>query len=134
MQKNKISLEEIFVSALTYFTMGCGGVLYCIYKYFAKKKITSFVRFNIFQSIFLSLLYFCIALAIGLLMSFLLLIPGIKYLAAQISFLLNREVLGAYSIMQIFVFGIVLYASILSALGKIPRIYWVSKIIDRQAG
>ncbi len=132
MHNKKISIEERLVSAITYFTMGCGGVLYCIYAYFRKKKITSFLRYNIFQSIFLSLLYFCIAMAIGLVMTFLSYIPGIKYLVAQISFWLNKAFIGEYSFLQIIVFGIVLYASFISLLGRIPRIYWVSKIIDQQ--
>lgn len=133
MRNKKISIEERLVSAITYFTMGCGGVLYCIYAYFRKINLTYFVRYNIFQSIFLSLLYFCIALAIGLIMTFLSYIPGIKYIAAQLSFLFNEEILGDYSFVQIIVFGIILYASILSFFGRIPRIYWVSRIIDRQA-
>ena len=132
MHNKNISIEEKLVSAITYLTMGCGGVLYCIYTYFAKKKISQFVRFNIFQSIFLSLLYFCVAMAIGLLMTFLSYIPGIKYLVAQISFLLNKGFIGEYSFLQIVVYSIVLYATLVALLGKIPRIYWVSKIIDRQ--
>ena len=71
-------------------------------------------------------------MAIGLVMTFLSYIPGIKYIVSQISFWINRSVMLDYSLIQIFVFGIVLYASIVSLLGRIPRIYWVSKIIDRQ--
>ena len=133
MHNKKISIQERLVSAITYFTMGCGGVLYLIFAYFQKKQISKFLRFNILQSIFLSLLYFCIAMAIGLVMTFLSYIPGIKYIVSQISFWINRSIILDYSLIQIFVFGIVLYASIVSLLGRIPRIYWVSKIIDRQA-
>lgn len=134
MHSSKINIEERLVSAITYFTMGCGGFLYCIYAYYKKKNFSDFLKFNIFQSIFLSLLYFCFAMAIGLIMTFLSYIPGIKYIVAQIAFWLNKDFIGDYSFMQAVVIGIVLYASTLSLLGKIPKIYWVSKIIDRQVG
>ena len=69
-----------------------------------------------------------------LLFKFLSYIPFLNYLVAQISFLFNRPVLFDYSAIQVFMIGLVFYMAGVSLLGRLPRVYWVSNIIDKSAG
>lgn len=133
MYKNSAGIFDRAVSVLTYLTAGWGGIIISVIMYFRRKMPSHFLRFNIFQSIFISLLYFILAAGLGLISKFLSYIPFINYFVSQISFIFNRPVFYDYSIIQIFVAGLVLYTVLISALGKYPRIFWVSKIIDHAA-
>ena len=133
MFKSSISIPDKLGSAISYLTAGWGAVIILFILYIRKKHASHFLRFNTLQSIFISLLFFVISMAVSLLADFLKYIPVINYLTAQILFLLNRPVLFHWSIIQIFLLGLTLYMTIFSLLGKYPRIYKLSKIIDYNA-
>jgi len=133
MSKRAVTISDKIVSAVTYITAGWGGLIYSVILYFAKKKMSYFVKFNIFQSIFISALYFCLAIALNIIMNILSFIPFLNYLVAQITFIFNRPIIGRYSIIQIAIIGLITYTTAFAILGKLPRIYWVSGIIERQS-
>lgn len=130
MQKLTAGIFDRLVSSVSYITAGWGGLIVMIILYFRRKNPSRFVRFNVFQSIFISLLYFVLAMGLGLIMKFLSYIPFINYLVAQIGFFFNRSILLEYSLIQVFTIGLILYMALTSLFGKYPRIYWVSRIID----
>ena len=132
MKKSSVGIIDRIVSVISYLTAGWGGLIYCIIMYFAKRKITKFAYYNIFQSIFISLLYFVLSLACGLLFKFLAIIPFVNYVSSFIMYMFIRPVLFDYSIIQLFMTSLIVYMMIISAQGKIPRIIWISKIVDRQ--
>lgn len=133
MYKPSVGIFDRIVSPISYITLGWGGMIVCVIMYFRKKSPSHFLRYNVFQSIFISLLYFVLALGLGLILQFLSYIPFINYLVAQISLCFNRPVFFDYSIIQTFLIGLVFYMAVFSAAGKYPRVYWVSKIIDHAA-
>lgn len=132
-KQQTVNMFDRIISVISYLTAGWGGMIFCALMYFAKKKMSYFVKYNIFQSILLSLLYFCIAMLADIILKILSLIPFLNYLVAQIAFLFNRPILGAYSLLQVIVIGIILYSSLFALLGKLPRIYRISNLIDSQA-
>ncbi|MBQ8168281.1 hypothetical protein IJZ97_02570 [bacterium] len=62
------------------------------------------------------------------------LIPFINALVAQVTFLLNAPLLGHYSLIQVFVYGLILYLAVTSFVGQYSRIPWISDIIDQNVG
>lgn len=132
MNKYKTTLTERIVAATSYITMGWGGFFYLIYMAFKRAPLSHFIRYNILQSIFLSILYFILAFLVGIVFNLLSYIPFINVLVAQITLFLNSEILFHYSLIQIIVIGIVLYMAFYSFLGRYPRIYIVSGLIDKQ--
>ena len=126
------TITDRIVSAVSYITMGWGGLIWLIIMAFRRANLSRFVRFNILQSIFMSFLYFILAACIGFIFNILAAIPFINLVAAQIVLFLNKEFLFHYSLVQLFVTGIVLYMTIFSGMGKYPRIYIVSNLIDKQ--
>ena len=127
----KDSLLDRILSVLTYLTLGFGGLFVLILYGIQKRRISNFLQFNIMQSIFLSLLYYAFSIVLGFLVNILSFIPFVKYLVAQISFLLNVSILFNYSILQLIPLGFMIYCVSFSLLGKKPIIYWVSKVVDR---
>lgn len=133
MQKYTINWFDRLGSAISYLTAGWGGVILLFIMYIRKKNVSHFLRFNALQSIFIALLFFVISMGIGLIADFLKLIPFINFLSAQILFLFNRPIFFNWSLIQVFLLGLTLYMVLFSLLGKYPRIYKLSKIIDYNA-
>ncbi len=133
MVRKSVGWFDRFVSCLSYLTAGWAGLIFCVIMYFRKKNLSFFLRYNVFQSIFISLLYFIIAGLLGLICEFLAHIPIVKIVVSFISYILNSPLFFEYSILQIVVSLFILYLSLFSLLGKCPRIYWISKIIDSAA-
>ena len=123
------NIDKIF-SALSYLTVGWVGFLYCIFLILNKKRISHFLRFNVFQSIFLALLFFVLCAVFGLIFKLLSMIPFIHIIVSWIQLILFRPIIFQYSLTQIITISIMLYTTIYSLMGKYPRIYWVSNIID----
>lgn len=130
--RDSIGIFDRIISFLSYITAGWGGMVVLVVMYFRKKTPSHFLRYNAMQSIFISLLYFIIAMGLGLILKFLSYIPFINYLVAQIAFFFNRPLLLDYSLIQLFTTCLIAYLAISSLLGIYPRVYWISKnIIDR---
>lgn len=132
MQHKEHTPKDRIVSAISYLTMGWGGLIYLIIMAFKRANLSRFVRFNILQSIFVSFLYFILAMAFGLIFNILSYIPFINTLIAKITLFLNSEFLFRYSIIQLIAICIVVYMMIFSALGKYPKLYLVSDLIFKQ--
>ena len=130
--RDSIGIFDRIISFLSYITAGWGGMIVLVVMYFRKKTPSHFLRYNAMQSIFISLLYFIIAMGLGLILKFLSYIPFINYLVAQIAFFFNRPLLLDYSLIQLFTTCLIAYLAISSLLGIYPRVYWISKnIVDR---
>lgn len=130
--RDSIGIFDRIISFLSYITAGWGGMIVLVVMYFRKKTPSHFLRYNAMQSIFISLLYFIIAMGLGLILKFLSYIPFINYLVAQIAFFFNRPLLLDYSLIQLFTTCLIAYLAISSLFGIYPRVYWISKnIIDR---
>lgn len=127
-----VGLFDRIVSCATYLSAGWIGMILLVILYFRKKRASKFLQYNVFQSIFISLLFFVVAMLFTLVFKVLAWIPFLDYLVAQISLIFNVPIFFNYSTIQVFTTGLILYMAILSAMGKYPRVYWVSKnVIDR---
>ncbi|MBO5385796.1 hypothetical protein J6A64_05720 [bacterium] len=129
-KRRSVGIVDRLVAFLSYITAGWFGMIYCIVLFIAKKMPSRFVRYNVFQSIFISLLYFVLSFGFGLILKFLSYIPFLNYLVATITFQFNRPVLFDYSLIQVFMIGLTIYMAMISLLGRRPRVFWVSRIID----
>lgn len=129
-KRRSVGIVDRLVAFLSYITAGWFGMIYCIVLFVAKKMPSCFIRYNVFQSIFISLLYFVLSFGFGLILKFLSYIPFLNYLVATITFQFNRPVLFDYSLIQVFMIGLTIYMAMISLLGRRPRVFWVSRIID----
>ena len=126
-----VSIGDRIISVISYVTAGWVGLIYMVILYFVRKPASLFLRYNIFQSIFISFFYFLLCMIFGFISNILLQIPLINALVSCFILLFNRPVIFEYSAIQAFVMGLFIYMSVVALLGKMPRVYWVSKIIDK---
>ena len=130
MYKREISLSDRIISALTYFTVGWVGFIWLILLHFQKKSASHFLRFNIMQSVFLSLLYVVCYMSCNLIFGILSKIPLIQILISWIQLLLMRPFLFQYSIIQTVIIAILAYLILNSLAGRYPIIYKISNFIN----
>lgn len=126
-----VSIGDRIISVISYVTAGWVGLIYMVILYFVGKPTSLFLRYNIFQSIFISFFYFLLCMIFGFISNILLQIPLINALVSWFILLFNRPVIFEYSAIQSFVMGLFIYMTVMALMGKMPRVYWVSKIIDK---
>ena len=101
-----VSIGDRIISVISYVTAGWVGLIYMVILYFVRKPASLFLRYNIFQSIFISFFYFLLCMIFGFISNILLQIPLINALVSWFILLFNRPVIFEYSAIQSFVMGL----------------------------
>lgn len=125
-----ISPGEKIISAATYLTTGIIGFIWIIISHVSGSKIKPFLRFHIFQSIFLSILFYIFNLILHILVGIVVKIPLIGAMIYSAYFyIFDLKLIFGYSIVDTFVFAIIIYLVISSLTGKEGKLPWVSNIV-----
>jgi len=132
-ERNPYIIERLVVS-LSYLTMGFIGFIWLVLGAFTKTRSSEFVRYHIFQAIFISILLFILNALIGIICDALSFIPFVKVLIQNVYFLLNAPIFLHYSIIQTVFYLFLAYLMITSALGIYTYVPFVSDIISQNVG
>ena len=132
-ERSPYLIERIVVS-LSYLTMGFIGFIWLILGAFTKSQSSSFVKYHIFQSIFISILLFILNVLLGIINDVLSFIPIIKVFTQQIYYLFNAPMFLNYSLIQMVMYLFIAYLMITSALGVYTYVPFVSDIISQNVG
>lgn len=132
-ERSPYLIERIVVS-LSYLTMGFIGFIWLILGAFTKSQSSSFVKYHIFQSIFISILLFILNVLLGIINDVLSFIPIIKVFTQQIYYLFNAPMFMNYSLIQMVMYLFIAYLMITSALGVYTYVPFVSDIISQNVG
>lgn len=130
-QTRKPYIIERLVVSLTYLTMGMIGFIWLILGALTRNDSTNFVKYHIFQSIFISIALFLLNYLLGIIAEMLSVIPFVKVLVANVYYLLNAPLLLNYSIIQLVFYAFLIYAMITSALGFYTYVPFVSDVISQ---
>lgn len=130
-EQAKPYLIERIVAALTYPTTGIIGVIWLILGMITKSAPRKFTLYHIYQSIFLSIAFLVLDYLVKITANLLSFIPIINRLVAQLLFLFNMPLLFGYSIIQIFVYSLLIYLTITAFLGMYSFIPIVSSNIKQ---
>ena len=123
---------ERIIAMLTY--LNCWiGFIWLIIAAILKKEIKPFLRYHIFQSIFIAFALFIIQMGLNLIMSLINYIPFINRIVNIIFnfFTTNLQIFFGYSVIQAFIFLILVYLAIGAVLGKYSYLPVVSDIIKQ---
>ena len=129
------SFGERIVSSLSYFTFGIFGIIWLVYVNVAKKAMTKFAIYNIYQSLFISVTFALIAYAYDILLRFGIMIPVLgKGLKVFDLFFNQTPIYFGFSISGLIITVILFYLILLSLLGKRPFVPFISNIIYYNLG
>lgn len=123
-------LIEKIIAALSYITFGFVGFFWLLLGIFTKNSLRPYLKYHIFQSIFISIAYFLLSQFLGLIMNILSMIPLVNQLVLQLTFYLNAPFIFDFSVIQIFVYSIIIYLVATCLQGKFSYLPWISEIIN----
>lgn len=127
-QSEALLIEKI-IAALSYITMGAVGFIWLLIGIFTKNNLRPFLKYHIFQSIFISIAFFLLGAFLGLIMTILSFVPIINQIVLQFTFYLNAPILFGFSLIQAVCTGIIIYLVITSFQGQYSYLPWISEII-----
>lgn len=128
LQNEPLPMEKL-IASLSYLTMGFVGFVWLLIGIFTKNTLRPYLKYHIFQSIFISIAYFLASAFLGLIMNILSIIPVVNQLVLAFTFYFNAPILFGFSVIEFACFAVVLYLVITSIQGKFSYIPWVSEII-----
>jgi len=113
-----LPMEKI-VSVLSYMTCGLVGFLFILVVFFSKLSLRPFLKFHIYQSIFLSLLFYVIVHVFN----------PLTLWIAPLNYLCNAQLIGNLTILNILSLGFLIYLCAGVIMNKCSYIPWVSDVI-----
>ena len=122
---------ERLVAALCYPTGGLIGFIWMILGIFTKSSPRKFLKYHIFQSIFLAIAYWISYQLIMMLFVIIDKIPYVREFVSMIVFPLIRPIpfCAGCDIIQLVIYAVILYLTITAFLGLYSYLPWVSDII-----
>lgn len=120
---------EKIVSALSYLTSGFIGFIWLLLGIFTKSNVRPFLKYHIFQSIFLAIAYFLACQLLGMLASVINFIPIVRNIISMIIFPIMMPLIFGFSILQILIYTFIFYLVVTSFMGRYSYIPWISDII-----
>ena len=122
------SFMEKFIAATSYIFPMAGFVV-IILAALMKKDMKPFLKYHIYQSIFISILVFLVIYGLQFAMNLISYIPIIKNIVSMITFMLNTPILLGFSVVTFGYFVFILYLIIGVLKGSDSYVPWVSDII-----
>lgn len=122
------------VSVTSYLTRGFVGFIVFIILTLMKKPTSPFLRYHVFQSIFLSIILFLTFYLGDILLSFAMMVPVVGNIVMMILTPLNMPIVLGLSALEILINGTFLYLGIAALFNKYSYLPWVSDIVRSGAG
>lgn len=131
--KNNILPAEKVIAMLSYFTCGLVGFIWVIIGAVTKQNLKPFLKYHIYQSIFLSILFFIVSHLLIAVLNILGYIPYLNALLGFMAFFLSVSIIHVawvqLSIIQMAILIVTIYLSVGVVRGQFSYIPWVSDII-----
>ncbi len=127
--------SDRIVSILAYFTFGIFSIIWIVFANLTKKNMSSFLVFNLYQAIFISVVLAMGSLIYSIAVNIVSIIPIIGNFVRWLDVVFNQTpIYFTFTISGLFVTILVFYLSILSLLGKKPYLPFVSETISSNFG
>lgn len=130
-----IPISERIIAVLSYFTFGFFSLIWIIFANVAKKPISRFLAFNLYQAIFISIALAIVSLVYSIALNFLSAIPFLNTLARNFNLFFNETPMYfGFTLSGLLVSILLLYLSILALFGKKSYLPVISDIVSVNFG
>lgn len=140
---NNISLWDRVFSVATYLTIGFFGFIWLIFSHIRGTHVNNFLKFNIYQSIFISIMLYLVSFVSAFfveLLRFIIKLIGIipfigDFIAGGMNLIFYFTFgigLFHYSLFELVFLALMFYLVIMSLLGKYPELPYISDKIVRR--
>lgn len=128
-QTQPLLIEKV-IASLSYITMGLVGFIWLLIGIFTKNNLRPYLKYHVFQSIFISIAYFLASALLGLIMNILSIIPLVNQLVLQITFYFNAPFILGFSAIQLAVYAVIAYLVVTCCQGQFSYLPFISEIIE----
>ena len=122
---------ERIVSALSYITAGMIGFIWLILGVLTKSSLRPFMKYHIFQSIFLSMGYFLLLIILEQVSVIINFVPIVRNIFSMALFPFVIPIIYGLSIVQILIYTVIFYLAVTSFMGRYSYLPWISEIIKK---
>lgn len=131
----RVGLLDRIISILCYFTFGFFSVIWLIFANVTRKKISPYLAFNLYQAIFISIIFAVISLLYSISYNLLKDIPFIGKVAIWFDMFFNQTPLYfTFTLSGLLITLLILYFSLICLSGRRPYIPYVSDIVKANFG
>lgn len=127
-QESPVLIEKV-IASLSYLTFSLVGFVWLIIGVITKNQLRPFLKYHIFQSIFLAMAYYLCCALLGIVMDALSLIPFVNQIILRFTYYLNAPFVFGFSTIQLAIYAVMAYLIFTSCRGKYSYVPWVSDII-----
>ncbi len=128
---DKPYMIERIVSALSYLSAGMIGFIWLILGVLTKSGLRPFMKYHIFQSIFLSMGYFLLLIILEQLSIVINFVPVVRNIFSMLTFPLMIPIIFGLSVIQILIYTLLFYLALTSLMGRYSYLPWISEIINK---
>lgn len=131
----KVALSDRLISIVCYATFGFFSIIWLIFANVTKTGITKYLSFNLYQSIFLSIVLAILSLLYSIAVNLLSVIPFVGKLVYGFDLFFNQTPMYYdFTISGLIVTILLFYLSLLCLAGLKPYIPMVSEMINNNFG
>ena len=123
------SILERLISAATY-VFPLIGFVFIIIAVLMKKDMKLFLKFHIYQSIFIAFALWLLVTGLGFALGLVSYIPVVKNIVSMITFYLNLPLFFGFSVITLVYFIFLVYLITGALIGRKSYVPWVSDIIS----
>lgn len=123
-------LIEKVIASLSYITFGFVGFIWLLIGILTKNNLRPYLKYHVFQSIFISIAYFLLSALLGLILNILSIIPLVNQLVLQLTYYFNAPIIVGFSLIQLAVYAVILYLVITCIQGQLSYLPYISEIIE----
>lgn len=123
------TILEKGIACGSYITFGFVGFAWLLVALITKNSLRPFLKYHVFQSVFVAIFYFLLCTFINLIMDILSMIPILNVIIMQVTFYLNAPLIFGWSVVQLIVNLIIFYLIITTLQGRYSYLPWISEII-----
>lgn len=128
--RHRTELIERIISTFSYVTSGMVGFVWLIAVNLQKKSLSSFAKYHIYQSIFISILLYVINILLNIIVSVAQIIPFIGVLVTNIVYyLVQYPIIFKYSLVHSTLIITYFYLAYNALLGKYSRLPVISDMV-----
>lgn len=128
-QTEPLLIEKI-IASLSYITFGFVGFIWLLIGILTKNNLRPYLKYHVFQSIFISIAYFLASALLGFILTILSIIPFVNQIVLQLTYYFNAPIIVGFSLVQIAVYVVIAYLVATCLQGQLSYLPFISDIIE----
>lgn len=127
-----LELSDKLISSFSYLTVGWVGFIWVIICAITGRRMKPFVRYNVFQSIFIGVITAIIKILFSITFNVVMIIPFInKIIGFLVFYTIQAQLIFGFSLLKFAFILLIVYLAWHAFIGRYSEIPWISKAVKQ---